>query len=205
MNGEDEASVWSTPSGVVQEEPSPWEDGNGNVVRARSPFNAFGKRHRGDERPEEDDSARDETMSGSTSSSEYEGLTPRQKAVRGMRRRRLEGSTRKKVMGVAGKLFGVLACCVSTVGSMAQEIVAEPIKDVVEVFKDSNDIYVANVGERGDAQRADLLEIFAGHGNLSGAFAEARRGVLRPRDILFGDDLREAQWTSRGTSRVWYG
>ena len=38
-----------------------------------------------------------------------------------------------------------------------------------------------------------LLEVFAGSARLTGAFAAARRGVLRPRDLPFGDDLRQEE------------
>ena len=41
--------------------------------------------------------------------------------------------------------------------------------------------------------RVDCLELFAGHSEISAAFAKANMSVLRPRDIHFGDDLKNPE------------
>ena len=90
-------------------------------------------------RDEEDDVASEDeveiggTMSGpratDTSSSGCETLSPKQKAVRGIRARKIQKSTRKKLFAMTGKLCSVLLTCAAAVGAIAEEVLAEPLQD----------------------------------------------------------------------------
>ena len=60
---------------------------------------------------------------------------------------------------------------------------AEPIQDVWAVLSSTHP-------RPDDEDRADLLELFAGKARITEAFAKRKGSVLRPRDIVFGHDLR---------------
>ena len=109
-------------------------------------------------------------------------MTPRQKAVAGIRKRReAKKPIRKKLIAMGRKLHQVLLASAFVVGSMANECILEPGINLMTGH--------GRGADGGDG--ADFLEIFAGSAKLSGAFAAARRGVLRPVDLVFGDDLRQ--------------
>ena len=121
---------------------------------------------------------------GSTSGSEGEAskLSPKQMARRGQHRRKVEASTKKKLYHMGSKLFQVLLACACTMGGIAEEVLAEPIKDLWHATG------LASVG----STRVHCLELFAGEAEISSAFARRGLGVMRPRDIRYGDDLRDA-------------
>ena len=189
------------------ETPSPYEDREGHVVEAKARFNVFGSaevyepRDRGDGHGEADGSGEDgRSMNpggvwggGGDSSSEFE--SPRERARRAMRKRKMKNATRQKIFGMAKKLYGVLVACSLVVGGVANDVVVEPLKDVAAVLSSTHGEYQ----DRGDRprsaglreERADLLEIFAGSANMSAAFADARKAVLRPRDLVYGDDFKD--------------
>ena len=109
-------------------------------------------------------------------------MTPRQKAVAGIRRRReAKKPIRKKLIAMGRRLHQVLLASAFVVGSMANECILEP----------GINLLTGNGELAEDGGGAAFLEVFAGSAKLSGAFAAAWRGVLRPMDLLFGDDLRQ--------------
>lgn len=182
--------------------PSPWEDANGNVVRPKERFNVFGIGERDYELPRggggeaEDDYRGEESTEESTEgegsmSPGVEHLSPRQRAIQGIRKRKLKQTTRKKLVGMAKKLCSVLVACTLAVGSAAHEAVVEPARDLAAVFSSTHGSHT----DRGEgdlhADRADLLEVFAGSANMSAAFAGARKKVMRPRDLIFGDNFKD--------------
>lgn len=109
-------------------------------------------------------------------------MTPWQKAVAGIRRRReAKKPIRKKLIAMGRRLHQVLLASAFVVGSMANECILEP----------GINLLTGNGELAEDGGGAAFLEVFAGSAKLSGAFAAAWRGVLRPMDLLFGDDLRQ--------------
>ena len=136
---------------------------------------------------------REEPLSSPSSHGDYElsekdgsfgsadqGLTPRQKAVRGIRARKMKPSVRKKIYGMSKQLCSVLLTCAVAVGGIAEEVLGEPLEDLWAVFQASHH----------HQERPACLEVFAGDCAISSAFAAKRMGVLRPRDLRYGDDLR---------------
>lgn len=107
-------------------------------------------------------------------------LTPREKARKGIQaRKKLKEPLRKKVFGMSKALLSVLCTCLVSASGLAEEVFAEPIYDLRNVINPM----------RGSSSPA-CLEIFAGRCTITGAFADKQYGVLRPRDLKFGDDLR---------------
>lgn len=107
------------------------------------------------------------------------GRSPKQRAREGAYKRRINASTRRKLHHMGKQVMSVLFTCALAVGSMAEEM-------VMETFN------TAWVTMRGPMEyRADCLELFAGEHEISAAFARAKMAVLRPRDLRFGDDLRD--------------
>ena len=107
-------------------------------------------------------------------------LTPREKARKGIQmRKKLKEPLRKKVFGMSKALLSVLCTCLVSASGLAEEVFAEPIYDLWNVINPM----------RGSSSPA-CLEIFAGRCTITGAFADKQYGVLRPRDLKFGDDLR---------------
>ena len=111
-------------------------------------------------------------------------MSPRERAVEGMRRRRdAKRPVRKKLVAMGRKLHQVLLASAFALGSMANECIVEPGMDFLS--------HAVHGSDHGSKDQPELLEIFAGSANLSGAFAAARCGVMRPVDIVYGDDLRQ--------------
>ena len=112
-------------------------------------------------------------------------LSPREKAVAGLRRRRRE---REGVWQRAKRnLHSILAVCTAcslALGGFAKEVLAEPVAEVFAVFQPSRDIM-------NGPREVDCLELFAGQGRISEAFARRGRGVLQPRDLRFGHDFKD--------------
>eukprot|EP00435_Cladocopium_sp_Y103_P068690 s358_g32.t1 len=134
---------------------------------------------------DEGSAARDKDCDGAE-----DNRSPREKAKEGNMRRKAERwakkhPVRKKLYGMASQVRSVLLACAFVVGSMANETVLEPGRDLWSCFASSSHV--------GQDEQADCLELFAGHAEITGAFARARRGVLRPRDIIYGDDLRQLE------------
>eukprot|EP00438_Fugacium_kawagutii_P013250 Skav234490 [mRNA] locus=scaffold3731:121116:128177:+ [translate_table: standard] len=122
------------------------------------------------------------------------GGSPRDKARRGQRQRRWERKSlgqksRWYVKSQLGKLAQVLMVMCGALGTWANEVVGEPAKDFYTLFQSTHDH--RGHGDGYDPHRVDCLEVFAGHCKISNAFAKRRRGVLQPRDLLFGHDLRQ--------------
>ena len=110
-----------------------------------------------------------------------------ERARRGIRRRkRMNESNFKKVKRGMANLASVLMACTVAAASLTQEIVTGPLEDTFEVFKPFM-AYCKSDGQR----EVDCLELFAGRARISEGFAKRGRGVLQPRDIKFGHDLRD--------------
>ena len=118
-----------------------------------------------------------------------DGQSPIQKAKEGEKRRRVErwekkNPMKKEVYGAASSLHKVLMACVLMAGSMADEAALQPGQDLWHVL--------AGTRFGGEAEeRPACLELFSGCRRITHSFAEAKQGVLRPRDLLLGDDLRD--------------
>ena len=120
-------------------------------------------------------------------SSESEGSedmrSPKQKACDGQRRRKMNASTRRKLQHMGGQLCQVLLACAAAVGSFAEEVFVEPAQDLWTCF--------ASQSHHTSSPSVRCLELFAGEAEISKAFAQRCHGVLRPRDIKYGDDLHD--------------
>ena len=111
----------------------------------------------------------------------------RERARRGIRRRKwMNESNFKKIKRGMVNLASVLMACTVAAASLTQEIVTGPLEDTFEVFKPFM-AYCKSDGQR----EVDCLELFAGRARISEGFAKRGRGVLQPRDIKFGHDLRD--------------
>lgn len=51
--------------------------------------------------------------------------------------------------------------------------------------------------------RADCLELFAGHANISAAFAKKKKTVLEPRDLKYNHDLRCVETQEEVVNDIW--
>lgn len=112
-------------------------------------------------------------------------LTPKEKAIAGVRRRRLANrTTSQKVMAHAGALLQVFMACAVGLQGLVHEVVYEPALDVWAVFQPRHHVR--------DTPDVDCLELFAGEARISTAFARRRRAVLEPRDLRYGHDFRVA-------------
>ena len=100
------------------------------------------------------------------------GLSPKQKAKQSLRKKKINSSTRKKLAHMGKQLMTVLLTCAMAVGSMAEEA-------------------IVSMGSSQHSRAADCLEVFAGHAEISAACAKKKMAVLRPRDLRYGDDLRD--------------
>ena len=121
----------------------------------------------------------------SSDSEESEDLrSPRQKAKAGMQRRKMNSSTKWKLQHMGGQLCQVLLVCAATLGHFADEVFVEPAQDLWTCFTSSS-------LHRGHGGEARCLEIFAGEAAISKAFAGRKHGILRPRDLRYGDDLHD--------------
>ena len=119
-----------------------------------------------------------EEWTGSLSGAEMEGLSPRQKAKKGIRQRKINCSTKKKLYHMGNKLCQVLLTCAAA---------AWPRRWLSNLCR----IYGwLRAGNR--APQVHCLEVFAGEAEISSAFARRGLGVLRPRDLKYGDDLHSA-------------
>ena len=107
--------------------------------------------------------------------------TPKQKAREGQVRCKINPSTKRKLMHMGHQLCQVLLTCAMTVGSFAEEVFVEPV----------HDLYVCLGGKHPASSEPRCLELFAGEAEISSTFARKQLGVLRPRDIRYGDDLRD--------------
>ena len=66
----------------------------------------------------------------SSSEDEWQELSPKERARRGDKKRRINASTKKKLFHMGSKLFQVLLTCAITMGGMAEEALVEPVKDL---------------------------------------------------------------------------
>ena len=101
--------------------------------------------------------------------------------VRGLPRRKMKRTAKKRVRGWIGKVYSALA--------VAAAAVAYPIFEKMHPILEEYGNYVNN---RSGAV-VDLLELFAGCGRLTEVFAQKGYTVLEPRDILYGHDLFEEE------------
>ena len=93
-----------------------------------------------------------------------------QRAVAGVRRRKMKATTRKKLQNMAHATKNVVSMCFMTAVALTQEVVGEPVNDLWTCCSG------AGVGP--DEERPDLLEIFAGKGRIFRAFEAAGLAVL---------------------------
>ena len=97
--------------------------------------------------------------------------------VRGLPRRRMKKTAKRRVRGWIGKAYSALA--------VALTAVTYPLVERLRpVFEDCGHFVNNRSGEV-----VDLLELFAGCGRLTEVFAQKGYTVLEPRDILYGHDL----------------
>lgn len=111
-----------------------------------------------------------------------DACSPKERARRGMRKRKINSSTKRKLQHMGGQLCHVLMVCAATLGSFAEEVFAEPVYDLWQA-----------TGFSDRTAGVDCLELFAGNAEISSAFARKGMGVLRPRDLRYGDDLRQPE------------
>ena len=121
------------------------------------------------------------------------GGDPKTKALAGMKRRRWQKmnfsqKSRQVVKNQLNKLLHVLMVTSVAVGSWTQEVIGDPVQDLWQVFQSTHRHTGCD-----DADVVDCFEIFAGKSKISNEFARRRRGVLQPRDLLFGHDLRQQE------------
>lgn len=126
---------------------------------------------------------------------EHPGMSPKKKARLGQEKRKWDrmslGQKAKRVTtDQLFKLSEVLMVLTVALGSWTQEVIGDPLTDLQSVFAARHDHQPSWNSENYGKHSVDCLEIFAGHCKISGAFANKRRGVLQPRDLLFGHDLR---------------
>lgn len=89
-----------------------------------------------------------------------------------------------------GKLAEVLMTMTLALGSWAQETIADPLSDLHAVFASQHRHEPSWNSENFGRHSVDCLEVFSGHSKISGAFANKRRAVLQPRDLILGHDLQ---------------
>ena len=124
-------------------------------------------------------------------------VSPKEKAKAGIRRRKqMNQSTSKRVRGSVQKLFGALVSMCMLAGSMTAEVVADPLWDVWAVCQPRHHCREAESEE-------DCLEIFSGRAEISSAFASRRRGVLQPRDLQYGIDLKSSIHQEEVIEDIW--
>lgn len=110
--------------------------------------------------------------------------TDKEKAIAGLRRRRLANrSTTRKLKDEARGLFNVLVTCTMMLGSWTTEVMGDPMWEAWAVLQPRHHL-------RHPAEGVECLELFAGEARISEAFARRHRGVLEPRDLRYGHDLR---------------
>ena len=111
----------------------------------------------------------------------------RKRAVAGIRKRKLANeSTYKKLKRSAINLATVFATMTTMVAGWSRDAVSEPFKETFDVLQPFVDW-----ASQPSSNEVDCLELFAGKARISQGFAKRGRGVLQPRDILFGHDLRK--------------
>ena len=116
-------------------------------------------------------------------------LSPREKAKAGIRqRKRMSEGTGKKLRRQMNALAMAFMACTCAMGSWAQELAADPVNDLYNVFCSSQVIYEA--AYQTAPEEVQCLELFAGQARVSEAFARRKRGVLQPRDLRLGHDFR---------------
>ena len=96
--------------------------------------------------------------------------------VRRLPRRPMKRAAKKRVQGLVKRTLSALMVTLSAFASA----VAERTKDAIGAVL---------IGEETYANRADLLELFAGSAHLTEEFAAQGYNVLEPRDIRYGHDL----------------
>lgn len=115
-------------------------------------------------------------------------LSPREKAKQGMRaRKKMNMATSKKLKSNMVFLCTLFTSCLGAMSSFAGEVIGEPMADVRAVFTSSSQL------QPGGNREVDCLELFAGKARISEAFAKKHRGVLHPRDLLYGHDFRHEE------------
>ena len=113
----------------------------------------------------------------------------RQRAKDGVRRRKLMNEpTYKKVKRNIATLATVFAACTVAAVGYTQDLISGPFADTNEIFEP----FVQWMTEQ-PRREVDCYELFAGRARISEAFAKRGRGVLQPRDIKFGHDLRDPE------------
>eukprot|EP00438_Fugacium_kawagutii_P028405 Skav208339 [mRNA] locus=scaffold5193:38831:45910:+ [translate_table: standard] len=122
--------------------------------------------------------------------------SPRQKARAGVAKRKWEKmSGYKKAKVITGKqlnrLMEVFMVVSAALGSWTQEVLCDPMNDLYTAFQATHRHPTTWNSQQLGSGDVDCLEIFSGHSKISTAFANKRRGVLQPRDILLGHDMRD--------------
>ena len=122
--------------------------------------------------------------------------SPRRKARRGQEKRKWDRmSLGQKAKRIASsqlhRLSEVLMVLTLALGSWTQEVIGDPLTDLQSVFAAKHQHQPSWNSVEFGRSPVDCLEIFAGHSKISGAFANKRRGVLQPRDLIIGHDLQQ--------------
>lgn len=122
--------------------------------------------------------------------------SPKQRAREGVQKRKWDRMSLGKKAGQITtqqlyRLSEVLMTMTLALGSWTKETIGDPLVDLHAVFASKHDHGHWWNSERFGHHPVDCLEIFSGHSKISGAFADRRRGVLQPRDLIFGHDLHK--------------
>ena len=102
------------------------------------------------------------------------------------KRRRMNEPTYKKIKRSIASLATVFAACTVAAASFSREAVTSPFDGSFDALQP----FVSWMSGQ-PRREVDCYELFAGKARISEAFAKRGRGVLQPRDILFGHDLRD--------------
>ena len=114
----------------------------------------------------------------------------KRRALAGIRRRKLENEPKlKKVKRSAMRLATVFATMTVALAGWSKEMMTQPFEETFDVVQP----FVAwATGSSSESEsEVDCLELFAGKARISEGFAKRGRGVLQPRDLVFGHDLRK--------------
>ena len=118
------------------------------------------------------------------------------RAVEGLRRRRFQNrGAKEKILDTARSIFMVMATCSMAFGNWAQEVMGDPLWDAWAVLQPRHCEPVEDT--------PDVLELFAGHANISAAFAAKKRGVLEPRDLRYNHDLKDMAQQELVVEEMW--
>ncbi len=115
------------------------------------------------------------------------GEEAKKRAIAGIRQRKLMNEPKyKKVKRSMVNLATVFATLTMAMAGWSKDLMSRPFEDTFEVLQP-----FVTWATTSSTEKVDCLELFAGKARISEGFAKRGRGVLQPRDILYGHDLRD--------------